>query len=43
MSIHDIGISGLITKCNKVLLYDIFEDRLMKIFDLKEQVNTISF
>jgi hypothetical protein len=33
--VTEMGVVGLITECKKILIYDIYEDRLMSIIDCK--------
>ncbi len=37
------GIVALATECNRLQLYDIYEDRLMKLIEIGEEIINISF
>jgi hypothetical protein len=40
---NEEGVVGLATECHRVQLYDIFEDRLMKLVEVGEEILNISF
>lgn len=37
------GVLALVTECNHVQLYDVYEDRLMKLMEVGQEVLNVSF